>query len=355
MRGIGSSPRPWFAKHWRTLEPYDYVRTAVALVLLLGGAAKLHQLVFNPASLAIQGGLLASKWAVIAVVEAEFFLAVCLLFNLWWRATWVATLLLFCVFSVYSATKAFAGEPCGCFGAFGGRVPAWVTLVIDLVVVATLCLCRSSATSSHTSAAEPRCRARESIVLAQFSSHSTGGEASPIVCALVVPLITSLLIAFPWRANGHGISGFEIVDGRYAVIRPGQWTGSELPLLDYIEDCKDLSTGDWILFFYHHDCPKCAGLLDQLPRQMDVLTSDSALRIAVIEVPPFGERPVLPSPVSFGRLNDGLVWFVPTPLRVILSEGRVRRSEVLSNNAALFAPSALHHRTISPAPFMTRR
>lgn len=128
----------------RRFEAWDSVRTAVGLVLLLGSAAKLHQLVFDRASLAIQGGLLASKWVVIVVVEVEMFLGVCLLLNLWRRATWAATLILFGIFSVYSASKTLAGEPCSCFGAAGKDVPAWVMMILDLTAIAALCSVRPS-------------------------------------------------------------------------------------------------------------------------------------------------------------------------------------------------------------------
>lgn len=109
MSSKTSSQKLWPAKLLRSFEPWDYVRMSVGLVLLTAAGLKAWQVLFDPASLVLQTGVLSSKWVVIAIVDAEMFLGVCLLMNVCRRTVWIATVVMFSSFVLYSAMQIIRG------------------------------------------------------------------------------------------------------------------------------------------------------------------------------------------------------------------------------------------------------
>ena len=57
----------------------------------------------------------------------------------------------------------------------------------------------------------------------------------------------------------------------------------------------------------------------------DMAGNEDFLRIALIEVPPYGQRPISDnSPCTLGRLDETKEWFVTTPAVVLLTGGKVK-------------------------------
>jgi hypothetical protein len=63
-----------FTSRWAQLTPYDFVRVALAAILLIAAGLKCHQLA---TSSVLGDGLLDSRWVLMATVEFELF------FGLW--------------------------------------------------------------------------------------------------------------------------------------------------------------------------------------------------------------------------------------------------------------------------------
>jgi hypothetical protein len=57
-------------------------------------------------------------------------------------------------------------------------------------------------------------------------------------------------------------------DGRKTILlEPDKWVGKEFPLLPYIEPPEvgeKLKIGEWTVVLYHHDCPKCKEVINDL-------------------------------------------------------------------------------------------
>jgi hypothetical protein len=115
----------------RRFTGYDVVRIAVGLLLLTAAALKAHQLATEPI---LGTGLLDSRWLLMATVEFEFLLGLCLLGNIWPKPTWVVALACFGMFTCVSLCKAVSGyASCGCFGSV--PVNPWYTAALDVLVL----------------------------------------------------------------------------------------------------------------------------------------------------------------------------------------------------------------------------
>jgi len=119
------------------------------------------------------------------------------------------------------------------------------------------------------------------------------------------------------------------------VLEPESWIGKELPILDYIDIGEKLRKGNWLVLFYHYDCPDCVAAIEKLNKTryeiQDARYSTGhltvELNIAFIEVPPYGKDQVIAgSPCVSGRLADVKEWFVTTPAVVLLTDGQVKQS-----------------------------
>jgi hypothetical protein len=116
------------------------------------------------------------------------------------------------------------------------------------------------------------------------------------------------------------------VTSSYEVLEPETWIGKKLPILDYIDIGKSLKKGNWVVLFYHHDCPDCARAIAQYQQTArDLAGNEDFLRMAFIEVPPYGQAPVSKnSPCFLGRLAETKEWFVTTPAVILMAQGKVK-------------------------------
>ena len=107
---------------------------------------------------------------------------------------------------------------------------------------------------------------------------------------------------------------------KYEVLEPETWVGKELPILRSIDIADQLRTGTWLVMLYHHDCPKCIQAIPTYERMArDMESSGGFPRIAFVAVPPYGQGPAnQEGPWALGKLDDEKVWFVSTPVVIVM-------------------------------------
>ena len=131
------------------------------------------------------------------------------------------------------------------------------------------------------------------------------------------------LMAFgspPW---GHSSSTKEIVD-----VDPDSWVGTRLPLLDDIALPRRLDEGTWIVLLYKHGCSACREAVANYERFARQISPKPKMpRIALIACPPYGDEVTSaerPSYCIYGRLTGAKRWKLPTPMVLLVDEGRVK-------------------------------
>jgi len=302
---------------------YDVVRTAVALLLLVAAGLKAYQLSTAPI---LRTGLLASRWFLIGVVEFELF------FGLWLASglayvrhlrgtsrdglTWLAAVVCFSLFAGVSFYEALCGyATCGCFGKV--TINPWHTTALDVLVVLCLFYWRPNAEIDCLGVDRRRLSIR-------------------LFCVLGLSLVLGGPAAYAMGSNTRTTlsdAGSVFGDGRTVVLEPEKWVGKRFPLLAYIDIGERLKKGSWLIVLYHSDCPVCAQLIENLPREVARKNDDR--RVALIELPPYGqtadEGALSEAGVVVGRLTNALDWFVTTPAQAHLENGRVIKATVGMN------------------------
>jgi thiol-disulfide isomerase/thioredoxin len=121
------------------------------------------------------------------------------------------------------------------------------------------------------------------------------------------------------------VAGDIVGDEPIVLLEPETWIGKSFPLLDYTDIGAKLKEGEWLALLYHHDCPKCQDAMKQLKA---VANQADGLRVALIEMPPYGKTPGdigAPELFVMSRLLAVKDWFAQTPVLLVLSEGQVVR------------------------------
>lgn len=88
----------------RQVVPYDIVRIVLGSLLLVAAGLKAHELATEPL---LASALLHSRWFLVAVVQFELLLGLCLCLGLWPQHTRNLGLLCFAVFACISLYKGF--------------------------------------------------------------------------------------------------------------------------------------------------------------------------------------------------------------------------------------------------------
>ena len=275
----------------------------LALTLITAAVLKLHGLTAGSDAAASAFGWWAAEACAIVL---ELALAGWLLSGKRPGAARYAMLAVFAIFAVYTLVRAMRGaESCGCFG----RIPVnpWLTLGVDLLAVGALAL---TAPARRRNQAEP--------------VRSWGGMA--LACGAVgiaaFAMVRSALTTHSSEGVVQGHSGL-------IILKPENWLGRPFPLFRELDRRDELSRGDWILMFYHHDCPRCQEALPQL-RGLARQSVLGGARVALVEIPPYGplsdagENP--PPTWTHARLPEAHSWFVPTPTIVLVRAGRPGRA-----------------------------
>ena len=290
----------------RGIRPYDVVRVVVSLVLLLAAFFKAHDLASGYASAASKN---AFPWMTIGSIAFETILALWLIANLSPRVTRCIAIGSFALFAGVSFLRAFAGETsCGCFGSL--QINPWWMALFDVAAVAALTVWGSK--SHHVR----RCSVSDLAIL------GTG---------LLVFILSIEYVL--WRVGLRQIASGDVV-----VVNPEDWDGKRFPWISQIDVGNQLRNGEWTVLFFRHDCPKCH---EELARYSGLVARHPTSRVAAIEVPPFGSNPgryEQSSNMLFGRLNDDIRWFVKTPVRLNIRDGKVVRPNAMTIPLVLDVP-----------------
>lgn len=301
---------------WR-LSRTECVLKLTGALLMVAAVLKGYQLLTEPV---VDNGIWTYRPLLILQVELELALGIWLLSGLFVKSAWLVSVACFAFFAAITLYKGFAGaRSCGCFGSV--HVNPWITLiVVDLPVVVALNLFRPKSLWSRR------------ILLRIWWWHRP---------------IRALLRQYvqpwpPWsRFVVTAVLGLAVLGGTtpilalnapaassptYEVVKPTTWIGHELPILEYIDIHQQLRSDTWLVLFHHHACPECKEAVSQCQQMAQGLEgNEDFLRIAMVEVPPYGNRPASgTSSMVWGRLAPVKEWFITTPLIALLDEADVK-------------------------------
>jgi len=163
----------------------------------------------------------------------------------------------------------------------------------------------------------PKLRSVKAVILEMMGPMPSPVRLAAVFCVgLVLVAVSTAVLALnpPARATAS-----------YEVLEPQSWVGKKLPILDYIDIGDKVSSGNWLVLFYHHDCPDCAEAIRSYEQMAFNLRGRADfLRIAFIEVPPYGPAfSAASSACAWGRLSSVRQWFVSTPAAVLLRDKKV--------------------------------
>jgi hypothetical protein len=268
-------------------------------ILWIAAALKL----FDPQpSAALWEGQQFPSWATSLLIQAEFLLGALLLFGWLPRLGWATAMILFGVFAVYSFGHAISGyRNCSCFGPI--KTSPWFSFILDSGITCLLIVYRRAFLERPTPS--------PARVLGGIVGYALFGGAA----ALLIPGATS-------TALSHGVS--QLDGSGIVVLQPHDWIGREFPLQDAITTRVDLSTGEWTLFFFHHDCSKCQKALplyEQLAKRID--NRKKRARVLMVEVPPFAVAEENLQSADRTQLSADREWFVQTPVEIQVRDGTV--------------------------------
>jgi thiol-disulfide isomerase/thioredoxin len=286
----------------------------LAVILLTAAVLKGWQLLTEPMA---NNNIWSYRQFLILTVEFELALAIWLLSGLFKKAAWLAAISCFALFSVITFYKGITGaESCGCFGSV--HVNPWITLfAIDLPAVIALSIFRPSL-SLRPLVSFPRKQESIRTLVKEFITPLPSIPRFTVTaCIGLLALgITTPILAFNEPPK---------VTSSYEILEPETWVGKKLPILDYIDIGELLEKGNWLIVLYHHDCPDCAKAIPKYEQiALEMAGSEDFLRIAFIEVPPYGQSGVSAHPsCTFSQLADTKEWFVTTPAIVLLANEKV--------------------------------
>jgi hypothetical protein len=270
------------------------VQLTVASLLFAAGllkldevADRLHDTLLGPDSV----------WPRYALGQLEIFLGIWIISGTRYSLACKTVSLTFFAFATASAYNLVAGNHfCACFG----RIPLSPgrSLLLDLAVLAGLL---------------PSWRPQASV-----PQDGRIRTALLHLCSLALVLATALS-----STVGSAWASF---DSRPRVLSPpDQWVGGPLPVMDSIDIERPLRHGDWVLFFYHPDCPKCQHA-QEMAEHLAVSPQGRSQppRVALLDVrPDSGQSMAVRSAVILGRLAPDCPTEIATPLIVRLIDGDV--------------------------------
>ena len=285
----------------------NIVLRLLGLLFLAGAALKGHQLLTEPMA---NTDIWSNRYFLIFTVEFELALAIWLLSGLFKKIAWIATVACFSLFCCITLYKALAGYgSCGCFGRI--HLNPWITLIaIDIPCILALLIFRPK---------DLKLKNLTNPLTLLTPSPKTVHLVSVFLLAVICITVTTPILAFNEPAA---------VTSTYEILEPETWIGKQLPILEHIDIKDKISIGNWLLLFYHHDCPDCQKAIvqyDQMAR--DLKGNEDFLQIALIEVPPYGKSLIRNnSTFAVGKLLATKDWFITTPAVVLLDDSIVQYS-----------------------------
>jgi hypothetical protein len=299
------------------------MRWVVGLLLVSAAILKAAQFITEPTTALVYGRLLPSLQ-----VGVELGVGLVALNGFYWRRLRWFALLLFVGFAGYSLLLATNGvTSCACFGAV--RVHPWWTFGLDLAVVFGLLLSilapiRVPLLVAHRSASSPRDKLPSASTPAPEEGKQCDeelGRRAPhgrllVAAAMAVAILIIALFMRNVARTTATAKGVQPMASDITVLEPEQWIGKQLPIADFID--LGLSSGEWTVLLHRHDCPDC---LEAVPRYEELALRGT--RVALVEVPPYGDGLATQPACYYGRLTDEREWFLQTPVEIQLQDGIV--------------------------------
>ncbi len=279
------------------------MRSLVGLLLVAAACLKTVQLVTEPAAALVQP---LGRYFLSVQIGVEIALGLLVLSGLYWRVLRWFVLTLFTVFAGYSLYLGLSGAAsCGCFGFI--QVTPWWTFGLDMAVVTGLLL---SAVSNHREIeAEHNYLARSLVPAASPRHHRV-----VVAGAAVIAIATTLLVRY--ASQPSAMAGGLASAGNLIILEPEKWIGQKLPIADAVD--VDLSHGEWVILLHRHDCPVCQ---EEVPWYEQRAIAGE--RVALVEVPPYGNSEQHGINCLYAKLRETREWFVQTPVEIRLVNGVV--------------------------------
>ncbi len=194
---------------------YGAVRVVLGLILLAAAGLKAHQLATGPTA---EAGLLTSRWFLVAAVESEIALGLCLLSGVLARTVWLVALGCFAVFACVSFSKGARREAsCGCFGTV--KVNPWYTFALVAGGHCAACC-----------AGGPHFRKDRNRVV-NGPRPSVGRVRERLACRRPAHRLADRAV----RADHRHGRGEILGESQIVVLEPERWLGMRFPLLPHID------------------------------------------------------------------------------------------------------------------------
>lgn len=281
----------------------------VGSLLVAAAVLKAAQYVFDPVTTSA-GIVLSYLWPF--SFAAELALGLLALTGIYWRQLRWLALFLFASFAVYSLNLALGGAiSCGCFGPV--KFNPWWTFLLDVAVVLGL------AVSIWLDAKNP------DIVGTKMKFKAPSINVSVLSSAIVgVSVICAAMLVRYADTRAAAAKGLPTSSGELVILEPEKWVGDKLPIAGFID--IDVSKGNWIVVLHRHDCSECQ---EAVPKYEQLAATLDDIKLAFVEVPPFGDRNSLDDPHwHHGHLKADVEWFVQTPVEIQVRDGVVKNASI---------------------------
>jgi hypothetical protein len=262
--------------------------TASGVTLLFAATAKVASLWIEPNYNMLVFG---SKALTVAFLHLEVIFGIGLLLRNS-RALRRVALFLHVVFLIYSLTSLAAGhDSCGCFGN-------WTPPTAGMVLI-NLCLVFALISS-------------ELVGNSVTTNWRIRGKTFWTAASGLTVLLSGLILLPIVRLNDSIIDICDrLASGRVTFLRPGEWQGNPLPILDCLEGSVDeLSSGQCSVLIYSSSCQECLSVLRNFSQKKDLERKFAAIDLEGQSIDSIRLRHadlVIASVPTLLHLRDGVV------------------------------------------------
>lgn len=257
--------------------------------MLIGSWFKLNQMGLDP-TWGMDGEVPRVFWLCLAAFEAVA--AWALLVNFRPSITKPVCLLLYLSFVAYLINELRLGnESCGCMGAL--NIPPTRMLVIDAAMAIGL-----------------------------FFWKPVKSPVQSLRSTLITCWFAPFFIIAIWQAAFVHYKTIDEIkrdgNGGPVVLNPESWKNQAFPLTNWVEDGSILNSGKHEILFVKSGCAICKRVVEEECRK------DRSSELILIHVDPVSQSPYSSfSGVTITRLSQKNRWFMTTPTKVTLDDGKV--------------------------------
>ncbi len=288
------------------------VMAAAGTMLLVASFMKTHQMVTEPI---VSEGFWESWEFFLVQIPLEIGLGVWLISGLFRKGAWLGGLLAFGLFIGVTGYKWIGGaESCGCFGRV--HVEPWKTLwFIDVPFFVLLLVFRPKGVKL--------------LPPPWPSAKHFFGVAVPTLLVIggIVPFMVLNKQVKPDYEEEWTKPPPVIPDSNATTTVEPEPVAEVWEWLGQIDVSESLREGIWIVLFYHSDCSDCREAIPVYEQMNDDLGGgEDTMRIAFIELPPYGDPGDSPVPDDSKCLQGRFIGeevLVMTPFVVVTIDGAV--------------------------------